>query len=720
MPAPNTTERGATPSTLTSILDQLEGVVPSGDGWSARCPAHADTHNSLSVSEGEDGRALLYCHTGCEVDEIVESLGLGVNDLFPSSGRGDRSGSRRSAILQQAPTDGLRLSEYAEAKGLPEPFLHKLGLSELSYLGQTAIRIPYLDAGGEERAIRFRLALEGPDRFRWKNGSKPFLYGLWRLEEARRVGYVWLVEGESDCHTLWQHGIPAIGLPGANGWREDRDAEHLDGIETIYVVIEPDQGGESVLKWIARSSVRDRVRLVTLGEHKDVCELRESAGAFRRTLREAREAAVSWDDREQAERQAVALAALDECGDLARDPAILDRLLDELAQGGLVGEERAAKLLYLALTSRLLDRPVSVVVKGPSSGGKSYTAEQVLRLFPENAYYVLTAASERALAYSQEPLKHRFLVMYEAAGMESEFTSYLIRSLLSEGRIRYETVEKTSEGIQPRLIEREGPTGLLVTTTRVSLHPENETRLISLPVTDTPEQTSRILLALASSESKIGPDLEQWQALQTWLTGAEHRVEIPYAMSLAEMIPPVATRLRRDFGAILTLIRTHAILHQENRKRTADGAIIATPDDYKVVRELVADLVGDVVGASVPETVRETVAAVGRLLEHTRGTTGYGMYEEGVSLTAVAKELGGLDKSTASRRVRQALKDDYLRNLESRRGKPFKLVLGNALPEEQQILPSVEELCPDSCTVAPTEGTSTTPPPEQDAPPLAA
>jgi hypothetical protein len=304
--------------------------------------------------------------------------------------------------------------------------------------------------------------------------------------------------------------------------------------------------------------------------------------------------------------------------------------------------------------------------------------------------------------------------------MEGEFATYLIRSLLSEGRIRYETVEKTSEGLTPKLIEREGPTGLLVTTTRVSLHPENETRLLSLPVTDTPQQTKQILLALANGGRRKEPDREEWHALQTWLAAADHQVEIPYAVRLAEMMPPVATRLRRDFGAILTLIRTHAILHQATRGRTADGRIIATADDYAVVRGLVADLVGDVVGASVPQIVRETVAAVGALLDRQRATAGHRMYEEGVSLTAVAKELGGLDTSTASRRVQQALKGDYLRNLESRKGKPFKLVLGAPLPEEQQILPTVEELCPDSCTVAPAEGTNTTPSPEHDPLQLAA
>src|SRR3954468_19839037 len=105
--------------------------------------------------------------------------------------------------------------------------------------------------------------------------------------------------------------------------------------------------------------------------------------------------------------------------------------------------------------------------------------------------------SDRALAYSDEPLKHRHLVIYEAAGMAGEFATYLIRSLLSEGRVRYETVEKTKDGLAPKVIERDGPTGLLVTTTALRLHPENETRMLSLTVTDTTEQTASILRALA-------------------------------------------------------------------------------------------------------------------------------------------------------------------------------------------------------------------------------
>ena len=79
--------------------------------------------------------------------------------------------------------------------------------------------------------------------------------------------------------------------------------------------------------------------------------------------------------------------------------------------------------------------------------------------------------SEHALAYSEEPLAHKVLVLYEAIALRNEFVAYLVRSLLSEGRVRYETVEKTKEGLRARLIEREGPTGLLVTTTAIRLHP---------------------------------------------------------------------------------------------------------------------------------------------------------------------------------------------------------------------------------------------------------
>ena len=354
-----------------------------------------------------------------------------------------------------------------------------------------------------------------------------------------------------------------------------------------------------------------------------------------------------------------------------------------MLSSGVAGEARIAKLLYLAVTSRLLERPVSVALKGPSSGGKSHVVERVLSFVPESAYYALTAMSERTLAYSEEPIKHRFLVIYEAAGMSGEFATYLMRSLLSEGRVRYETVEKTSEGIKPRLIEREGPTGLIVTTTAVKLHPENETRLLSLTVTDTQEQTRAVMAALAEEAGEAAPDLTTWHAFQVWLESAEHRVSIPYAKKLAELIPPVAVRLRRDFGALLNLIRAHALLHQATRERDGEGRIVATIEDYAAVRELVVDLVGEGVETTVPKTVRETVEAVKRLREDSKG--------EPVTVAELARKLK-LDRSTVSRRVRNAKDRGYLRDLEENPRKPSRLVLGDDLPDDLQILPKPEDV----------------------------
>ena len=120
--------------------------------------------------------------------------------------------------------------------------MRALGLRDVTYLEKPAVRIPYPDEEGQESCVRFRISLDGPEKFRWRSGNQPLPYGLRLLEEARKAGFVVLVEGESDCHTLWFHEIPALGIPGVNSWR-DGWAAYLDGLEKICAVIEPDQGG---------------------------------------------------------------------------------------------------------------------------------------------------------------------------------------------------------------------------------------------------------------------------------------------------------------------------------------------------------------------------------------------------------------------------------------------------------------------------------------------
>jgi hypothetical protein len=685
------------------VLDRLNVASRNGEKAMSYRPAHDDRTNPSLSLKAENGKLLLHCFAGCRPEDIVSELGLQMKDLFVEGGGGSfippntparlhaqsesphSNGQNGRASGDARPNHGCTLKEYSEEKKLPIDFLRGLGLRDVTYFEKPAVRIPYPDEEGQESAVRFRVSLDGSEKFRWRSGDQPIPYGLRLLDEARAAGFVVLVEGESDCHTLWLYEIPALGIPGASNWR-DGWATYLEGIEKIYAIIEPDQGGDTLREKLTRCEViRERLHLLELCKHKDPSALHlADPERFRERFEVALEDAKPWVELERAEAQATAQEAWEHCNELAKAPNILERFAAELAQSGVAGEVRTAKLLYLAVTSRLLEKPVSIALKGPSSGGKSYLTEQVLRFFPKSAFYSLTAMSEKALAYSEEPLSHRILVIFEAAGMSGDFVTYLIRSLLSEGRIRYELVEKTAEGLRPRLIERQGPTGLLITTTAIKLHPENETRLLSLTVTDTQEQTQAVMAALAEEAGEAAPDLAIWHALQVWLESADHRVWIPYAKILADLIPPVAVRLRRDFGALLNLIRAHALLHQASRDRDDEGRIVATiEEDYAAVRELVADLVSDGIEVTVPKTVRETVEAVKRLREDSNG--------EPVTVTDLARALR-LDRSAVSRRVRNAKDRGYLRDLEENPRKPSRLVLGDDLPDDLQILPTPEDV----------------------------
>jgi putative DNA primase/helicase len=105
--------------TLTQVINRLTelGCDPTGNDkqWSAKCPAHDDRNPSLSISEGDDGRALLYCHAKCDINAICMSLGYELSDLMPDNTvdvdsprvskakpRGTSSGSTRFSTAEKA------------------------------------------------------------------------------------------------------------------------------------------------------------------------------------------------------------------------------------------------------------------------------------------------------------------------------------------------------------------------------------------------------------------------------------------------------------------------------------------------------------------------------------------------------------------------------------------------------------------------------------------
>src|SRR5215211_3889184 len=675
------------------VLERAKNARKTGSGWLVSCPlpdhgqGRGDRNPSVSVSEGSDNRALINCQGGCETEDVVAAWGLTMADLFERR-NGHRGGGSYTSRERTSTDQPATLENYAAYVELPIEFLRGLGLKEYRHLGEPAVSMPYLDENGEVLLTRSRVSLAGKPKVKTRRGDKHRLYGLWKLEEAREAGYTWLVEGESDSQTLWYHGEPAVGIPGAGGWKAQW-APDLEGIDRLYFVVEDEAGKACWEKLAATPEISGRLYRVELEDVKDVSELhKQDRGGFKERLREARESARVWLDIAEAEEQERMKEAWASWRELAQSPDILAEFSRDLEGCRVVGEEANGELLYLALTSRLLDKIVSVAVKGPSSGGKSFLVGSVVGFFPETAAYQFTSFSEKTLYYTEEPLSHRHLILTEAAG-GGEVQEYTIRTLLSEGRLEYEFVEKSSEGLRARRICKEGPTGFITTTTRDRLHTENETRYLSLVVKDTREQTRRVFRALAEENSEE-PDRTRWHALQTWLEAGEHRVAIPYAGALAEKMGDMAVRLRRDFSVVLSLIKAHAILHQATREREAAGRIVATLADYARVRELVSGLIAEGVEATVPKTVRETVEAVENVID--------GWDEDHATNKAVAEELE-IDKAAALRRVRTAIGRGYLKNLEDRKGRPARLVLAECMPEDQEILPAPEELGVDPLTV---------------------
>lgn len=70
---------------LHDLLNALDGVKKTGpDRYIARCPAHADKRPSLTITEKDDGVVLIKCWAGCGAAEILQSVGLTFDALYPT------------------------------------------------------------------------------------------------------------------------------------------------------------------------------------------------------------------------------------------------------------------------------------------------------------------------------------------------------------------------------------------------------------------------------------------------------------------------------------------------------------------------------------------------------------------------------------------------------------------------------------------------------------
>jgi hypothetical protein len=68
---------------VEKFIQRLSKVKGRNGQWTAICPSHEDKSPSLSVREAEDGRVLVHCFGGCDIQSVLGAVGMDMSDLFP-------------------------------------------------------------------------------------------------------------------------------------------------------------------------------------------------------------------------------------------------------------------------------------------------------------------------------------------------------------------------------------------------------------------------------------------------------------------------------------------------------------------------------------------------------------------------------------------------------------------------------------------------------------
>jgi hypothetical protein len=126
---------------IEELLSKLEKVKGRNGSWTACCPAHQDKSPSLAIRETSDGRVLLHCFGGCEVNSIVGAIGIDLSDLFPPSNDYDPTAPKKPVKPAFYATDLLRIisfealvvsiaaSDISKGKNLSETDLARMKLA---------------------------------------------------------------------------------------------------------------------------------------------------------------------------------------------------------------------------------------------------------------------------------------------------------------------------------------------------------------------------------------------------------------------------------------------------------------------------------------------------------------------------------------------------------------------------------------------------------------
>jgi len=314
---------------------------------------------------------------------------------------------------------------------------------------------------------------------------------------------------------------------------------------------------------------------------------------------------------------------------LINDPRFLFLAMQRVGELGVVGEERNRLVILLACITRNLRRPVSVLLKGPTSSGKTEMVRAVTQLFPPSMVVERSGLSGKALAYGKTPLAKKILYINEyRCGRDAQ---QLLRLLQSGEPIKHEATTVRGSHRGTTTVQRTGTPVVLTTTTDEEVFEDDETRFLSIWADESPDQTRAILVSKASAPSKYDrDDLAVWQKAMALLKPRHGDFMRPprWLQFVAKHIPCDTVRVRRDWGRFLVFCEAAALCRHS--RLGPDESLNISFSDYCVAYKIFEPVFASTV-RGLHSRVLELGSCVAKLnLRHSRA----------VSAEEVAAELG--------------------------------------------------------------------------------